>query len=261
VPRLAEIQSLFRQGVLTSDFSRLAPLLAGGRYPEKRFAIHQRHYETSLVTALQCKYPATAWLVGMRFVTEAATRFVHEFPPQAPCIAEYGRGFPKFLSERPGGERTPYLYDFAELEWHGGHAAIAVDIPPVSMEQLSIISADALPGAILTLQPGVCYLKVSWPVDQLLKLYLNDSAPDRFSMESRDIWLEVRGARGQFQVNRLDAAEFIFRKSILEARSIGDAAERALDVDADFDPGPGVAALIAAGLVTAVTDHAEGSNS
>jgi len=259
VPQLDEIQSLFHRAVLTADTSRLVSLLCGGRFPEKRFAVHKRHYETSLVTTILAKFPGTAWLAGTRFLTEAATRFVHECPPATPCIAEYGRGFPKFLSACPAAERMPYLHDFAELEWCVGQVAIAVDEPPVSATQMSTISPDTLPDTLLTLQPGVCYLQVSWPVDELIKLYLKDSAPDHFAMDPLDISLELQGARGEFHINRLAVAEFMFRKSISQRRSIEDAAERALELEAAFDPGQALAALIAAGLITAVTQGAEGS--
>jgi len=252
VLRLAEVQSLVRVGIITGEISRLAPLLLGGRYPERRFAIHERNYETSLVAALVTKFPATVWLTGSRFVTEAAHSFVREYPPQAPCIAEYGRTFPRFLSSCPGADRTPYLHDFAELEWHVGRVAIAVDEAAISLHELSSVSADALLDAGFTLQSGFCYVRTSWPVDELMKLYLKDSAPDHFSIDALDVWLELRGARGEFDINRLDAAQYAFRKSISDGRSLGAAAESALLVDAGFDPGQALAALVAAGLVTAL---------
>jgi hypothetical protein len=253
VPPLAEIQLRFRDAIVNGTSSGITPLLTGGRYPEKRLAIHQRHYETSLVKTLLGKFPATVWLVGTRFVTEEAKRFVHRRPPEAPCIAEYGQGFPQFLSECPGSERVPYLREFAELEWHVGHIAIAVDRPAVPIDEFSQMDGDALPDAVLTLQPGLCYLHASWAIDELMKLYLTDTAPERFELPHGDVWIEVRGARGEFHINRLDAAEFNFRKSILRGRSIGDASALALDVDTVFDPGRALAALINAGLVTAIT--------
>jgi hypothetical protein len=66
------------------------------------------------------------------------------------------------------------------------------------------------------------------------------------------VWIEVSGARGAFHLNRLNAPDFAFRKSLLVGLSIGDAAECALNVNPDFDPGLGLAALLAAGLVTAI---------
>jgi hypothetical protein len=74
----------------------------------------------------------------------------------------------------------PYIRDFAHLEWFVGKAAIAVDE-----------------------EAGVQYLHLNWPVDDLLKIYLTDNAPDEFRLSPDDVWLEVRGARGEFQVNRL----------------------------------------------------------
>jgi hypothetical protein len=47
-------------------------------------------------------------------------------------------------------------------------------------------------------------------------------------------------------------ADFTFRRSVLEGRSIGEAAECALDVNAAFDPGQALGSLIAACLVSAI---------
>jgi hypothetical protein len=139
--RLAEVQSHFRNALIDCDVDQIAPILVGGREPEKRLIIHQRNYETSLVDALQVKFPATGWLIGTPFLTEAARRFTHEHPPQAPCIAEYGAAFPGFLSKHPGVERLLYLRDFAELEWRVGQIAIAVDALPISGNAFSNIAA------------------------------------------------------------------------------------------------------------------------
>ncbi len=181
---------------------------------------------------------------------------MREQPPQAPCIAEYGSAFPDFLRTFAGPERVPYLKDFAELERLVGQVAIAVDDPAVSAEAFSNIPADALSEMRLTLQPGLCYLKTSWPVDELMKLYLTETAPDQFEIVPADAWIEVRGARGQFDFNRLPEADFTFRKSVSQGRSISDAAELALDTNRGFDPGRALAALIADGLVIALLDTA-----
>jgi hypothetical protein len=66
------------------------------------------------------------------------------------------------------------------------------------------------------------------------------------------VWLEIQGARGEFQINRLDASEFLFRKSISERRTLGAAAERALKENAAFDAGQGFIRLIQDGLATGV---------
>jgi hypothetical protein len=178
--RLAEIQSAFRDAIVDGNSGRISQALIGGMLPEKRLAVHQRNYQVSLTDSLLTKFPATHWLLGTQCITEAAKCFVRECPPRVPCIAEYGAGFPDFL-----GRFVPhllYLRDFAQLEWFVGKAAIAVDE-----------------------ETGVYYLRAGWPVDQLLQIYLTESAPDEFKLAPEDVWLKVRGARGEFQIIRLEA--------------------------------------------------------
>jgi hypothetical protein len=129
---LAETQHRVRQAVVRGDPTALAGLLAGGGDPLARLKIHQRHYEASLVTAIAGKFPATAWLVGAPFLSAAAKVFVHDCPPKAPCIAEYGAEFPALLAERQEAERLPYLRSFAELEWRIGVVSIAIDRPALN---------------------------------------------------------------------------------------------------------------------------------
>ena len=77
-----------------------------------------------------------------------------------------------------------------------------------------------------------------------MKLFLTDTAPDQLELAPGDVWIEVRGARGEFQLDRLDAGVFTFRKSVAEGHSIGESAGLALDVDETFDPGHALAALL-----------------
>jgi hypothetical protein len=249
MPCLADIQAEMRRALVSGETAGIAPLLARG---SKRFEIHRRQYETSLVAALLGKFPATIWLVGEPFVAAAARDYIRQFPPQAPCIAEYGENFPRFLAASAGAERIPYLCEFAELEWNVGHVAIAVDQASVPLEHLTSIPSDELPDAVLKMQGGVRYLQTSWPVDELMKFYLTDTAPEQLEFEATKVWLEVHGSRGAFELKRLDAGEFEFRESLCRGQRIGDAIEAALRVDTAFEPGQALVALIAAGLVAAI---------
>jgi hypothetical protein len=251
---LSEVQLHLRRAVVARDATGVLPLIVGGGDPEKRLAIHQRHYETSLVNALLGKFPATGWLIGTPFITEAARLFVQLSPPEAPCIAEYGEGFPKFLATRQGAERLPYLQWFTTLEWHLGHVAIAIDQPALSLGDLSRIEADTLTDATLMVQSGVRYMNAPWPIDDLIQIYLTEAAPDQFQLAQADVWLEIHGARGAFRINRLDEAEFAFRRAIQARQTIGAAAERAIEADANFNPGQCFAKLINGGIATAINE-------
>jgi Putative DNA-binding domain len=249
VPSLAETQSRMRGAVVDGEIAAIAPLLVGGRDPARRLAIHARHYQASLVAAIRTKFPAAAWLLGTAVLREAAQEFVRQHPPAGPCIAEYGEQFPRFLSRHVGAARVPYLYSFAELEWHLGQVAIAIHRPVATPDAFSALEIDTLMDTGLALQGGLHYLHAAWPVDELMKLYLTDTAPSEYRLASEDIWLEVHGARGEFHFRRLDAAEFVFGKAILEGKSIGNAAEQALEVDAGCDIGRAFTTLIDSGYV------------
>lgn len=188
MPMLADIQSGIRDALVNGNSAAVAPVLLGGTNPVHRLAIHQRHYAASLTRALVERFPATVWLVGSELVTHAATSFVREHPPSRPCIAEYGEGFPRQLGAHPAADSLPYLSQFAELEWHLGRLALATDH-----------------------SANVQYLHLDWALDELIGMYLTDSAPDEFALRHEDVWLEIRGVRGELQMNRLIREEFARR--------------------------------------------------
>lgn len=253
MPSLPEIQRHIRDAVVADEAARaLLPLLAGCRDPLARLAIHRHHYQASLTRALLDKFPAVSWLAGERFATAAAQAFVRAHPPAAPCIAEYGADYPAFLASRAGAERLPYLCAFADLEWHLGRVSIAVDRPPLTIESLALIEASELPDRQLILQSGLRYCTAAWPIDDLIKHYLSGAAPERYAFAPADVQLEIRGARGEFRIERLSKAEFVFRSAIAAGATIGAAAERAIDLDATFDPGQALLRLVSAGLVVAI---------
>ncbi len=227
--------------------------------PERRVAIHRRHYEASLSRALIEKFPAVNWLVGSPLLVEAARAFVRRHPPRAPCIAEYGEGFPAFLASLPETESISWVRHVGDLEWHVGQAVLAVGRPPLPAEVMAGIAPERLPGTALTLQPGLRYLASPWPVDDVLRLFLSESAPESYELLPQDVCLEVYGQRGAFDIKRLDPGVFAFRKALAVGETIGSAAVRAIEAARQFEPGQALAALFAAGYVIAVRVPEEGS--
>ena len=249
---LADLQAAVRRAVVGGDVSDVAPMLTGGADPRHRLAIHHRHYATSLTTALLTRFPATVWLVGSDLVTAAARAFVEAHPPIRPCIAEYGEDFPTFLAAQPGASNLLYLEPFARLEWHLGRLALAIDHPAVVDWP---VRRDDLDDLTLDVQPGVQYLHLTWPVDQLISIFLTGIEPEQFELRPEDIWLEVRGVRGELRMTRLSAADFAFRAAVAEGMSLDDAALGGISRDAAFDVIASVTSLLADRLVTGVRGH------
>ena len=190
--------------------------------------------------------------MGEGFLGEAARRFVQERPPTSPCLAEYGEDVPQFLAAGSGAAHVPYLRSFAELDWALGFVSVAIDHPPIAAAALASEAPGALPAVRLALQPGVRYLQAGWPVDTLINLYCTDSAPDRLAFDPDEVRLEIRGARGEFHIRRLDPGSFAFRQQTQAGRSIGVAAECAFETDSGFDPATALVNCFQDGLVVEV---------
>jgi hypothetical protein len=251
MPRLAELQRAVRDAVVSGHTAAVRPDLVGGCDPERRLAIHRRHYQASLVRTLLTRFPALTWLVGGAAIQEAADLYVREHPPAAPCLAEYGEGFPAFVASHLGRPDAAYVRPFGELEWHLGAVSIAVDLPAAAPESFPR-GGDVLASATVVLQPGLRYLRAEWPVHDLMERFLTDTAPDVYDLRPAAAWIEIRGARGEFEINELEAAVWTFRSELQRALSLEAAAMRALAVDETFDPGQALATLVTAGLLAEI---------
>lgn len=257
MPPLADLQKRLRDAIVMGGASGLESLLVGGRDPSRRLAIHQRHYRSSLISALLERFPATVWLVGSSFVSDAADAFVRTRPPSRPCIAEYGERFPEFLATRPGAVEISYLRQFAELEWQLSRLALAVEVPALTLHDLSASDVSAVGDATVALQSGVHYFHADWAIDELISLYLSDDLPDHFTLKRHDIWLELRGVRGELSMNRLPHCEFAFLAALAAGKPVSEAALSALEIETAFNPGRALLQLVRRRLAVAV--HGTGS--
>jgi hypothetical protein len=175
--RLADVQARLTSALVTGTTGPCADLLTGSDRPMRRFEIHARHVHGSLTRAIVERFPATVWLAGSPLVTDAAAAFVRSHPPTRPCMAEYGETFPSFLGGWAEAARLPYLEQFATIDWHLGRLAIATDQPPV-------------------------VLRLDWSLDELMRFFLSDQAPDAYALRAETVWLELRGARGELTLER-----------------------------------------------------------
>lgn len=257
--RLVEVQQRLRDALVTGDAWPMAKELSGGARALGRLRIHQRHYQASLVAALMTRYPATGWLAGTTWLEQAARDFVHRQPPTTPCIAEYGATFAGFLTGCAGAQRLPYLRAFAELDWHLGRSALAVERPALDPAAIAALGAESLNDARVSLQPGLYYAATDWPIDVLIQVHLQGSAPASFAMSEEAIWIEVRGARTAFRFARLAAGDFAFRAALQRGVPLGEAAAHALTIDPAFDPGRALIALVEERLLCGLHTADEGS--
>jgi hypothetical protein len=250
-----------RDAVVTGDTASVGRLLVGGRHAAQRLAIHVHHYEASLTAAVVGRFPATGWLVGSRRLEDAARTFVHDHPPTAPCIAEYGARFPAFLATWPDTAYLTYVPTFADLDWHLGRLAVSIDVDALARDRLAAIDPTDLASAGVTLQGGTHYLRASWPIDTLITMYLSDASPESWTLMDEEVYLEVRGSRGALRFSRLRAGDYAFRVSLAEGQTLAGAAGRALAIDPTFEPGVALLTLLDEQLITSVRRSQTGGQS
>jgi hypothetical protein len=135
--------------------------------------------------------------------------------------------------------------------------AAAIELPAAPIASLAAFEATPLEALRLRLQPGLAYASYDWPVDDLVRLYLDGNPPDTLHFEPARVLLEVRGARGAFVMGRIDHLTLAFRQVLAGGGPVADAIAAAEAVaDGAFDAGLAVAALFSERLVIGI-DAAE----
>lgn len=253
---LGETQTLFSRAVAGGPADKIVALLKVPADSLERLEIYRRHYRESFRRHLRGRYPTLEWLLGTDAMVDLADTLLHEQPPRAPSLAEYGAGLIDIVAARR--DRHPaWLSDVAKLDWHLGNVSVATEELPLGIAALSELPPETLLEARLQLQPGLVLLQSGWPVDQLVHLRLSGEAPDRLEFPQMSVCLQLRGGRGSFSLRRLTPPDYAFRRALREGRRLGIASERALGADRDFDLSSALARLFAEGLVVAISASEE----
>jgi len=251
MPALVDTQAAFRAAIATTG---TVPILSRLRAPadaEERLGIYRRHFRESFRRHLRGRYPTLEWLLGTDRMIALADTTLQRRPPRAPSLAEYGAEFIDTVAA--ASDLPAYLVDVARLDWNLGRLAVSVDHPPQPIGVLASCLPDQLESATLVLQPGHAFIASDWPVDTLVHLHLQGTAPDALSFAPDPVQLQLRGARGQFTLERLSTGVFAFRRSLAASEPLGAAIAAALAADPDFNLSEALAMLFATGLVIALS--------
>lgn len=192
------------------------------------------------------------WLLGSGRMRPLAGQYVRAAPPTAPCMAEYGARFIETLKWYSTTSGLPYLADVAEFDWLLGGVSVAISKPSLTIAALAAYPADHLPD-----KPGTHFLRSGWPVDDLVRIRLGYQAPESLKFTSQKVALEIGGARGQFQITRIDEPTLKFRAALVVGMPLGEAVGEGLAADPRFDVSVVLAATFASGLVIDIVSPAE----
>ena len=255
MPALRELQAAFLRAMFGPDEPELLEAIAGdGLLPAARLQIYRHHVLTSLTDVLQATFPVVCRLVDERFFRYAADAYMRQYPPEAPCLFEYGAYFPAFLAAFPACRHLEYLADVARLEWALNtalHAEVRVPLDPAELGGLAPHNV-----AQLTFQfdPSVTLLDSPWPIDQIWRVNQTDDgvyAP--MDLNAGEVSLEIRRWEDDVGFRRLDHASYTFRTTLAAGHSLAMAAEAAMAASQEFDCVAALHELLTDGVISGFT--------
>ena len=251
MPALRELQSAFLGAMFGPDASQLLETIVGdGLLPAARLQIYRHHVLTSLTDVLQATFPVICRLVDERFFRYVADAYIRQYPPEAPCLFEYGAHFPDFLATFPACRHLEYLEDVARLEW-AMHMAVHAEVgTPLDPAELGGLAAHDVAQLTLQFDPSVTLLASSWPIDQIWRVHqAGEEVPLPVDLSAGGVVLEIRRWEDDVGFRRLDPAISTFRTMLVAGQPLAGAAAAALEASQEFDCVAALHELLTDGIV------------
>jgi len=255
MPALRDLQAAFLRAMFGPDEPELLETIVGdGLRPAARLQIYRHHVLTSLTDVLQATFPVVCRLVDERFFRYVADAYIRQYPPEAPCLFEYGAHFPAFLAAFPPCRHLAYLEDVARLEWAMNIALHAEVCAPLDPAKLSGLAAPDVAQLTLQFDPSVTLLDSPWPIDQIWRVHqVGEEVYTTVDLNAGGVSLEIRRWEDDVGFRRLDPAIYTFRTTLVAGHALARAAAAALEASQEFDCVTALHELLTDGLIIGFT--------
>ena len=236
--RLAALETLFRDGLLSADETILAMFEVGNLTQRKRLDIYRNNVFSNYRSALEAVYPAILSLVGADYFRQAAQRYIERYPSSSGDIHHYGRDFFELLASLPGAAELVYLPDVARLEWSIHAAFHAADHERLDLSRLQSVAAEDYPRLRFVLNPAARLLRSDYPIRRIWQVNLPDYQGDqRVDLAEGGEDLLVMRRNFVMEVEAIATADAAALTAFQRNEMLGQALDVALAIDADFDVG------------------------
>jgi hypothetical protein len=252
---LLEFQRRFAADLLAERVgpARVSPIDPGMR-------VHRSNVSASLRQAIEAAFPVTRALVGDAFFAALADRFVIAEPPRLGWLFAYGVRFPDFVAADGPARGVPYLADVARLEWARIHAANTSDTGELNLQALAGLAPEALAALRLHLHPAASIIVSPYRMFDIWWAHRQaDASRSLAAIEKVDIPQTVLVSRPSDTVTsvvELDVGDAALLRSVLAGARFDDACQAAIDAEADYDLGAGLARLAALRAICPITEQA-----
>jgi hypothetical protein len=232
----------------------LETIVDDGLPPAARLQIYRHHVFTLLTDVLQTTFPVICRLVDKRFFRYAVDAYIRQYPPETPCLFEYGEHFPAFLATFPPCRHLEYLTDVARLEWAMNMALYAEVCTPLDPAELGVLAPHEAARLILRFDPAVTLLDSPWPIDQIWCANQADEAEcASVDLNAGGASLEIRRREDDVGFRRLDPTSYTFRTMLAAGHPLAMAAEAALAASQEFDCVAALHELLTDGVIIGFT--------
>ncbi|MCB4366930.1 putative DNA-binding domain-containing protein [Hydrogenophaga taeniospiralis] len=226
--------------------------------PQRRLAVHRNNVMVSLVDALAHTFPVTQELVGETFFRAMAQVFVRAHPPRTRVLSHYGAELPGFIARFAPAASLPYLADVAQLEMLRLQALHAADARAMDAQAIAAVMHDAraLPTLRWRLAPSLHLLRSAHAAVSLWAAHQEGSGlalEDIDPAQAESALVFRSGLDVMVWQTPPGMAELVV--GLLLDDPFGQALERALAAEPDFDLTQALATLIRHELLIGV-EHA-----
>lgn len=243
---LKDFQTQFDQAVLTP--SQPVPESLGiNERARWRFDIYRNNYFHGLTEQLNQAYPMVAQLLGGRTFAALVRQYLERHPPQRVSLALVGENFVDYLDSLSFSANGELICSAARLDracLEALHAPDASVLPPESLQELG----EELAGARFVSHPATRIV----PSGQPLVANWESSRQGREVVFGSAEGALVTRPQGGVLVRALSLAGVAFGQSLMNAMTVMDAYDRALEIDAAFDLTRSFSDCLSAGAFSAV---------
>lgn len=235
------------QAALDGDDMALADWCAGPA-AAAGLSVYRNTIAKGCADALVAQFPTVERVVGVAWLTAAATAHAADHPPRRPSLLTYGDGFPDWLAGFPPATEMPFLAGLARLDLLWTEAHLAADSPPLNPAEVAELRPADFSARALTLHPATRFEAFGDTTPSLWQaLQPPGDPPAAFELEPRpEALLFVRpGLDIEAQV--IGAGTLAFLAASRDGSSLADAAMAALTVEPGLDLSDTFARLVSAG--------------
>lgn len=233
---LRDLQAAFAAHLRGEDRPGLAEAVLGDTISAAaRLRIHRHHVGRSLEGALASTFPTVQAIVGEAFFRTMAEGFVRCDPPAQPVLAEYGAGFPAFVSGYGPAAALPYLADMAALDWALNLAFHAPMEGRLTGADLANLPAERLFDLRPALAAGSTLLRSAYPIDRIWHASQPGAPAGSVSLAEGPASVLVLRRPDDAAFASLEPQDAAFLAALAAGASLGAAAAAAFSVEPRFD--------------------------